>query len=189
MVQRVIDLEEQIRKNTADEHFLAFSGFTLALPDRPAPVEGVLKISGRIRRDGVSGFLTFGFIVDVDGDDALREALAGLFRSVSEEAVKPRLGRNFQYLIPTETGGADENSWFMEEITFYFNKMKDNTRHYVEHLLIPVLADILPVTFDSMQWWNDTPEPPAEAAQARPESQSPSFIQAVTDYVRSKFGF
>jgi hypothetical protein len=188
MTQRVIDLEEQIRKNAADEDFLAFTGFRMDLPGQETPVEGVLKISGRIRSDGQSGFLTLAFIGETAGDSPERAALLTLFRGVTEEAMKPRLGRNFQYLVPTVTGSGTDNSWAMDEITFYFHKMKDNTRHYVEHLILPVLAEILPVRFETLQWWNDAPAPLAEPRPA-PEPQSQSFIQAVTDYVRTRFGF
>jgi hypothetical protein len=165
MRERIIDLEQTIRRNKAKEKFLAFSGMQVLLPHRGSPKGGVVKIGGHVRDDG-SGYLCLTFLIEAD-DDVLSRQLHETFSELSESEIRTMLGADFIYLI--EIGPERVRWWFVDEIFFYFRSLQGNTRNTLQKKLLPALQKTLPIEFNDLQWWG-AEEDDGELAEHKVES-------------------
>ena len=158
MHDRVIDLEAQIRRIKANENFLAFAGFTLDIDGAGEPLDGVAKVSGRLKGESSSGFLTLSLLVDVAERPGLRDALAEAFRALEEDALRPKLGKSFEYMVETETGEDESSAWFMKDLTFFYKELETRAPYYLSARILPALSSAMPIRFDPPQWWDETPD-------------------------------
>jgi hypothetical protein len=149
MPHRILDLQQTIRRNKAREKFLAFSGLRLSLEAEAEPKSGMVKIAGHARDDD-SGYLCLTFLLDAP-DEELSRKIRRTFARLSEHALRPLLGDGFIYLI--EIGPDQERSWFVDEVYFYFRKVRGRRRDLLENRIMPALEQVLPLEFTQLEWW------------------------------------
>ena len=75
----------------AHEKMIAYVSFRFAIDGKLSGREGVIKISSFNRPYG-GGQLTLTFIVDTEGNEALKHELNGLFDKITDESVRSKLG-------------------------------------------------------------------------------------------------
>ena len=159
MNERIIDLKKQLKQIKAEEHMTAFAGLRIELGEGLPSREGVLKVSDHIRPDA-SGYVTLTFQMDLDMDEASKNALRhvfqrfALFASKADPVVaEARFGKGFEYLMLVDDGFDEGDLWFMAEVSVYYKSMRGR-RELVESRIIPALAELLPARFESVQWWD-----------------------------------
>ena len=149
----------------ANEKMIAYVGFTINLEDSGKRKEGVVKISSFQRAYG-GGYLTLTFIVDKGQDEALIEQLEQLCANITEEALAPQLGKEFERMVRVDLDLLEETKgWYVEEINVYFRSIAGREKALVEGLVIPALEKILPCKFDAVEWWPEGKD--AEAPRAK----------------------
>jgi hypothetical protein len=82
----------------AHEKMIAYASFCFQYEDQDKGKEGVLKISAFHRAYGGEQ-LTLTFIVDTEGNQALRRRLDKLFENITAKSVRPHLGKSFEKLV------------------------------------------------------------------------------------------
>jgi hypothetical protein len=146
----------------ANEKMIAYVGFVLVLEEDGKRKEGVVKISS-FRRPYGGGYLTLTFIVDKGEDDALNARLEMLGDKITEDSLKPMLGKDFERIVKVDLDMLDETKgWYIEEINVYFHTIVDREKVLVEERLLPALECILPCKFEAVEWWPEgkRTEPP-----------------------------
>ena len=142
----------------ANEKMIAYAGFNIRLEESREKKEGVVKISSFQRAYG-GGYLTLTFIVDKGQDDTLFEQLGQLCAHLTEDALKPLLGKEFERMVKVDLDLLEElRGWYVEEINVYFRSIAGQEKTLVESILIPALEKILPCKFDAVEWWPEGKE-------------------------------
>ena len=137
----------------ANEKMIAYVGFKIRLEESRESKEGVVKISSFQRAYG-GGYLTLTFIVDKGKDETLSEQLEQLCANITEQALKPLLGKEFERMVKVDLDLLEETKgWYVEEINVYFRSIADREKMLVESIMIPALEKILPCKFDAVEWW------------------------------------
>ena len=77
----------------ANEKMIAYAGFVVVFDEGDKRKEGVVKISSFHRPYG-GGYLTLTFIVDKGQDDELKTQLEQLCNKITEDSLRPMMGRN-----------------------------------------------------------------------------------------------
>lgn len=161
MTDRIIDLKKQLRDLKAGENMAAFAGFVLNLGEALPPKDGVLKIAEFIRPDG-SGYLTITFQLDMGPDPAEHQALGAAFQRLFTFAARAdhvlgraRFGKGFDYMLCMDQGLSEGEVWYTAEADIYYTSLRGRVRELVEASVLPGLAEILPVTFEAPNWWEE----------------------------------
>ena len=142
----------------ANEKMIANAGFNIDLEANREKKEGVVKISSFQRAYG-GGYLTLTFIVDKGQDEALIEQLEQLCAHLTEDALKPLLGKEFERMVKVDLDLLEEiKGWYVEEINVNFRKIAGREKALVESLMITALEKILPCKFDAVEWWPEGKE-------------------------------
>jgi hypothetical protein len=142
----------------ANEKMIAFVGFAIHLEENGHQKEGVVKISSFQRAYG-GGYLTLTFIVDRGQDDTLLKQLEQLCANLTEDALKPLLGNDFERMVKVDLDLLEEvKGWYVEEINAYFRTIAGREKTLVEGQIIPALEKILPCKFDTVEWWPEGQE-------------------------------
>jgi hypothetical protein len=142
----------------ANEKMIAYVGFNIDLEACREKKEGVVKISSFQRAYG-GGYLTLTFIVDKGQDETLIEQLELLCAHLTEDALKPLLGQEFERMVKVDLDLLEElKGWYVEEINVYFRAIAGREKTLVENILIPALEKILPCKFDAVEWWPEGKE-------------------------------
>jgi hypothetical protein len=137
----------------ANEKMIAYVGFAIQLEEDGKSKEGVVKISSLHRPYG-GGYLTLTFIVDKGQNDALKTQLEMLCNKITEDALRPQLGRDFERMVRVDLDMLDETKgWYIEEINVYFHTIAEREKVLVEEMLLPALECILPCKFEPVEWW------------------------------------
>ena len=137
----------------ANEKMIAYVGFVISLEENDDRKEGVVKISSFERGYG-GGYLTLTFIVDRGQDQTLFEQLAQMCARLTDDALKPLLGQDFERLVKVDLDFLEEiKGWYVEEINVYFRSIAGREKTLVESIMIPALEKILPCKFDAVEWW------------------------------------
>jgi hypothetical protein len=149
----------------ANENMIAFVGFVFDLEKRGETKEGVVKLSSFHRPYG-GGYLTLTFIVDKGQDKALVRQLERLCDNLTENAIRPLLGKEFERLVKVDLDSLEETKgWYLEEINVHFSVMEGREKVLIEERLFPALERILPCKFDPVDWWPEGKR--AEAPEGR----------------------
>jgi hypothetical protein len=150
------DLTESLFAAKANEGMIAFAGFTVS-EDR-ASREGVLKVSELCRSDR-SGYLTLTFVIDLLDNATEKASLEARFSRVDQDALAARLGPDFEMLLDVPLNSfAESPRFFVEELNLYFLRLEGRERRLLEELIIPELADLLDLQFESLEWLNGAEE-------------------------------
>jgi hypothetical protein len=137
----------------ANEKMVAFVGYSINLEEIEETKQGVVKISSQHRPYG-GGILTLTFILDVGDRQDLKNPLNRLFNSLTENTIRPSLGKVFEKMVKVSLDSLEEvKGWYVEEINFHFRAIEDREKVIIEEKLIPALEGCLPFTFDPVQWW------------------------------------
>ncbi len=156
----------------ANEKMIAYVGFKIHLEGYREKKEGVVKISSFQRAYG-GGYLTLTFIVDTEQDETLLGHLEKLCANLTEDALKPSLGKGFERLVKVDLDLLEEiKGWYVEEINVHFRAIAGNEKTLVENLLIPALEKILPCKFDAVEWWPEGKAPETPRAKDVEEQAS-----------------
>jgi hypothetical protein len=109
----------------AHEKMIAYVGFRFPIDGKDRGREGVIKISSFNRPYG-GGQLTLTFIIDTEGDEALRHRLDDLFKRISDASVRSKLGNSFEKVVKVSLDAlADIHSWYVEEVSIHdFEKIE-----------------------------------------------------------------
>ncbi len=162
---REFDAKKSYLAVKAKEKMIAYVGFIIHLEGIREKKEGVVKISSFQRAYG-GGYLTLTFIVDKGQDEALVEQLEQLCASITEEALAPLLGKEFERMVKVDLDSLEETKgWYVEEINVYFRSIAGREKTLVERLVIPALEKILPCKFDAVEWWPEGKD--SEAPRAK----------------------
>jgi len=155
---REFDPKESYLAVKANERMIAYVGFNIHLEERGERKEGVVKISSFQRAYG-GGYLTLTFIVDKGQDETLIEQLEILCANLTEDALKPLLGKEFERMVKVDLDLLEElKGWYVEEINVYFRSIAGREKTLVESILLPALEKILPCKFDAVEWWPEGKE-------------------------------
>jgi hypothetical protein len=137
----------------ANEKMIAYVGFIIHLEENGDKKEGIVKISSFQRAYG-GGYLTLTFIVDRGQDDTLLKQLEQLCANLTEDALKPLLGKEFERMVKVDLDLLEDvKGWYVEEINAYFHTITGQEKTLVEGQIIPALEKILPCKFDTVEWW------------------------------------
>ena len=148
----------------ANEKMIAYVGFAFKLEDDQKTKEGVVKISS-FRRPYGGGYLTLTFMVDKGEDETLKKQFEQLCSRISEDALKPQLGENFERMVRVDLDMLEKTKgWYIEEINLYFRTISERKKVLVEEMLLPALECTLPCKFEPVEWWPEgrKTEPPVE---------------------------
>jgi hypothetical protein len=159
----------------AHEKMIAYASFRFQHKDKDAGREGVIKISSFHRPYG-GGHLTLTFIIDTEGDETLRHKLDDLFKNITDESVKPKLGSSFEKVVKVSLDAlAHIQNWYVEELTIHFRSFGERANVLIEEKLIPALEYVLQFEFETIEWW---PENLVQRPLSRKEiSEHPSVKQ------------
>ena len=150
----------------AHEKMIAYVGFRIQDEKDNRDEEGVIKISSSQRPYG-GGYITLTFIMDTKDDKDLKDDLSQRFNSLSEDSLKPFLGKEMEKIVKVSLDSLKQMStWYIEELNVYFSKIDDRENVLIENRLIPALASSLSFSFDPVEWW------PADKPQKGPEEAS-----------------
>ena len=148
----VFDIKKSTLALKAGEFMIAFVGFSLSLKNQIRK-EGVLKISAFYRGDA-PGYLTLTFIIDTEGDPSILNALEHVFDQLTEESIRPYMGSELREVIMVPLDFVSEShNWFLQEVSLYFEALKNREKLLVEDWVIPAAAACLGLTFETVQWW------------------------------------
>jgi len=148
----------------ANEKMIAYVGFVIKLEKTNDTKEGVVKISSFQRGYG-GGYLTLTFIVDRGQDDTCLQPLEQIYSHITEDALKPLLGKEFERLVKVDLDSLEEiKGWEVEEINVYFRSVAGQEKSLVERTMLPALEKLLPFKFEAVEWWPEGRE--AETAGA-----------------------
>ncbi len=137
----------------ANEKMIAYVGFKVHFKETGDQKEGVVKISS-FRRAYGGGYLTLTLIVDRGQDEKLLIQLEQVCANLTEDALKPLLGKEFEKMVKVDLDFLEEvKGWYAEEINVYFRNIIGQEKTLVEGKLIPALEKILPCKFDAVEWW------------------------------------
>lgn len=137
----------------AHEKMIAFVGFRFAIDDKGKGREGVIKISSFHRPYG-GGQLTLTFIIDTEGDEALKHRLDDLFRKITDESIRSKLGNSFEKVVKVSLDAlAHMQSWYVEEVSIHFRSFEERANVLIEEKLIPALEKVLGIDFENVEWW------------------------------------
>jgi hypothetical protein len=149
----------------ANEKMIAYVGFYIHLEESGERKEGIVKISSFQRAYG-GGYLTLTFIVDKGQDETLIEQLEQFCANLTEDALEPLLGKEFEKMVKVDLDLLEElKGWYVEEINVYFRSIAGREKTLVESILIPALEKILPCKFDAVEWWPEGKESQTPAAK------------------------
>ncbi len=144
------DLTESLFSAKAKEGMIAFAGF--AARDDPRLQQGVLKVSALCRPDG-SGYLTLTFVIDLEDDATGKAALEVRFARADQDALAGRLGPDFEMLLEVPLNPfAAAPRFFVDELNLYFRRLAGTERLLLEQRIIPELADLLDLQFETLEW-------------------------------------
>ena len=146
----------------ANERMIAYVSFVIQLEKDGKSKEGVVKISSLHRPYG-GGYLTLTFMVDKGPDDTLKAQLKIIGDKITEDALRPQLGKDFERLVRVDLDMLEETkAWYIEEVNVYFRAIAEREKVLVEEMLLPALECILPCKFEPVEWWPEgrNPEPP-----------------------------
>ncbi|MCP4622545.1 MAG: hypothetical protein GY850_03330 [bacterium] len=149
----------------ANEKMIAYVGFVFQLDDSQMSKEGVVKISSLHRPYG-GGYLTLTFMVDKGRDEALKVQFEQLCNKITEDALKPHLGKDFERMVRVDLDMLEETKgWYIKEINIYFRTIAEREKVLVEEMLLPALECTLSCKFETVDWWPEgrKTEPPGEA--------------------------
>jgi hypothetical protein len=149
----------------ANEKMIAYVGFVIQLEEDGKSKEGVVKISSLHRPYG-GGYLTLTFIVDKGQDEALKAQMAKLCSKITQDSLRPHLGREFERMVKVDLDMLEETKgWYIEEINVYFHTIAEREKVLVEEMLLPALECILPCKFEPVEWWPEgrRTEPPGSS--------------------------
>jgi hypothetical protein len=137
----------------ANEKMIAYVGFNIQFEENGKSKEGVVKISSFHRPYG-GGYLTLTFMVDKGSDEALIKQLEILCDKITEDALRPNLGQDFERMVRVDLDLLDKTKgWYIEEINVYFRTIAEREKVLVEEMLLPALECILPCKFEPVEWW------------------------------------
>ncbi len=140
----------------ANEKMIAYVGFSIRFEDDDETKEGVVKISSLHRPYG-GGSLTLTFIMDEGQDERLKTRLDKLSGQITEDALKPMLGKEFEKMVKVDLDILEETKgWYVEEISVYFREIAEREKVLVEEKLLPALECILPIKFEAVEWWPES---------------------------------
>jgi hypothetical protein len=148
----------------ANEKMIAYVGFAIQLEENGKSKEGVVKISSLHRPYG-GGYLTLTFMVDKGQDDALKTQFEKLCSKITEESLRPHLGKGFERMVKVDLDMLEETKgWYIEEINIYFRTIAEREKVLVEEMLLPALECTLPCKFEPVEWWPEgrKSEPPGD---------------------------
>jgi len=141
------------------EKMIGYVSFSMRLEDDDVDKEGVIKIS-KFQSPYGGGQLTLTFIINTDGDDKLKASLNNIFSHLTDESMRPNLGRNFEKVIKVSLDSlAHIKDWYVEEISIHFRSLEERENVLVEGKLIPALQSVLPFSFDPVEWWPENMAP------------------------------
>lgn len=146
----------------ANEKMIAYAGFLVVIEDDDRKKEGVVKISSFHRPYG-GGYLTLTFIFDKGQDDTVKTQFEKLFSKITEDSLRPMLGKDFERIVKVDLDMFDEaKGWYLEEINVYFRTIAEREKVLIEEKLLPALECILPCKFETVEWWPEgrRTEPP-----------------------------
>jgi hypothetical protein len=180
---REFDPKESYLAVKANEKMIAYVGLNIHLEASGERKEGIVKISSFQRAYG-GGYLTLTFIVDKGQDATLLEHLEQLFAHLSEDALKPLLGKEFERMVKVDLDLLEEiKGWYVEEINVYFRSVANREKMLVESILIPALEKTLPCKFNAVEWWPEGKEP--EIPGARDVAENISLRRLFKKWFRS----
>jgi hypothetical protein len=138
----------------ANEKMIAFASFLIHLGEDGGTKEGIVKISSFHRPYG-GGYLTLTFIADRGPQhEALYNRLERLFNGLTEDALRPHLGKKFERIVKVDLDSLEETRWwYLEEINVYFSSIEGLEKVLVEEKIVPALEVLLPCTFEPIEWW------------------------------------
>jgi len=143
----------------AHEKMIAFVSFLLQREDHEVGKDGVIKISTYHRPYG-GGHLTLTFIIDTAGDEGLKDKLNAIFKSLTDESIRPKLGESFEKIVKVSLDSLTHiRDWYVEEVSIYFRSLEERENVLIEEMLIPALESILPFSFDDVEWWPENLAP------------------------------
>jgi hypothetical protein len=160
----------------ANEKMIAYVGFVFQLEDSQKSKEGVVKISS-FRRPYGGGYLTLTFMVDRGRDAALKAQFEQLCHKITEDALKPHLGKDFERMVRVDLDMLEETKgWYIEEINLYFRTIAERQKVLVEEMLLPALEHTLSCKFEAVDWW---PESRKTEPQHQTETEEPNSIKGL----------
>jgi hypothetical protein len=119
------------------------------------------------------GYLTLTFIVDKGQDATLIGQLEQLCANITEKALEPLLGKEFERMVRVDLDLLEETkSWYVEEINVYFRSIAGLEKTLVESRIIPALEKILPCKFDAVEWWPEGKDSEMPRAQDVADNKS-----------------
>ena len=137
----------------AHEKMIAYVSFRIQDEGDDRDQEGVIKISSSQRPYG-GGYITLTFIMDTKGDKDLKDKLSQRFNSLTEDSLKPFLGKDMEKIVKVSLDSLEQiPTWYIEEVNVYFSKIDDRENVLIEDRLIPALASSLSFSFDPVEWW------------------------------------
>ena len=159
----------------AHEKMIAYVSFRFPMDGKNRGREGVIKISSFHRPYG-GGQLTLTFIIDTEGDEALRHRLDDLFKKITDESIRSKLGNSFEKVVKVSLDAlAHMQGWYVEEVSIHFRSFEERVNVLIEEKLVPTLEKLLSIDFENVEWW---PENLVQRSLSRMEiAEHPSVKQ------------
>lgn len=149
----------------AHEKMIAYVGFAVRPGGQDETNEGVIKISSFNRPYG-GGYLTLTFIVDTKDKAELKACLNHLFSNLTEETLKPYLGKELEKIAKVSLDSLEEiRDWYIEEVSVHLRSLDERENVIIEEKLIPAFEAAFPFSFDPVEWW-PTDKPAKEPKEA-----------------------
>ena len=174
---REFDPKKSYLAMKAHENMIAFIGFRCRW-GKDKTKEGVVKISQSARAYD-RGSLTLTFIVDIAGEDILRERLEGAVHGLTKTDLEPYLGKNLEKVtIVSLDSLAEIDGWYIEEVNIHLSAFEERQSVLIEEQLLPALERALELEFDAVQWWPQGRRvAPLSANQIQPDDSPKSLFQ------------
>lgn len=180
----ILDLKQEFITAKSKENIVAFAGFRLNMPATGVLRDGLLAISSRRRRDG-SGYITLTFMIDTEDDAAANRLVVERFRRLEKKDLNARLGREFESMLETSVDFDQNENWFMDSFTFYFDQISSIKRYHVEGSLIPTFEALLPAAIDPVEW---LPESVSVPAPGGTDNMTETSVSGFRGFLKGLFG-